>query len=131
MSKASYRDMTGPTGLLANRQPFTGNSLRAEWTSMCPSAGRLDPAEHDRLHSDWQRAVDTARLMYVVYSYATPIAWAIAGEEAYCTPQRFSVTTSKGQGYVRAWINHGRDTVSQDRGWGYEAYRAERIRLGI
>jgi len=131
MSKANYRDMTGPNGLLANRQEFTGNSLRAEWTSMRPAAGRLDDAELDRLKHDWLLSVKLDKRMYVVYSYATPIAWGIGDDVAYCTPQRFSVTTSKGQGYVRAWINHGRDTVSQDYGWGYDAYRAERIRLGI
>ena len=130
MSTATYRDMTGPNGLLANRHAFTGNSLRAEWTTMRPAAGRLDPEEHDRLHNDWKWAVDLGLSMYVVYSYATPIAWAIEGKPAYCTPQRFSRTTSKGQGYVRAWINYEHcDTVSH--GQGFAAYRAERERLGI
>lgn len=110
MSNATYRDMTGPNGLLANRQPFTGNSLWAEWTTFCPSAGRLYGSQHDKLHNAWKWAVDTGRRMYVVYSYNTPIAWAIDGEYAYCTPQRFSVTTSKGQGYIRAWINENMES---------------------
>lgn len=113
MSNATYRDMTGPNGLLANRQEFVGNSIRAEWTTMCPVPGRLDREEYRRLYQKWLWACDTGRKMYVVYSYATPIAWAIDGAYAYCTSQRFSVTTSKGQGYVRAWINHHHDTVSQ------------------
>ena len=130
MATATYRQMTGPDGLLANREPFRGHSMRAEWTSMRPRAGYLDSAEFQRLCDDWTEAVASRRLMYVVYSYATPIAWAIAGEDAYCTPQRFSVTTSKGQGYVRAWINHGREPKPA-QGWGYEMFKAERERLGI
>lgn len=101
----SYRQMTGPNGLIANRAEFTGNSMRAEWTTFCPSAGRLDNAEYDVLHNAWKWAFDLGLPMYVVYSYSTPIAWAIKGRDAYCVEQKFSVTTSKGQGYVRAWIN--------------------------
>ena len=131
MSKATYRDMTGPTGLLANRAPFDGNSLWARYMTDAPSSGRLDPEENAHLKATFAHAQALDVSVYVVMSYNTPIAWAINGEEAYCTPQRFSVTTSKGQGYVRAWINHGRDTVSQSQGSGYAAYRAERERLGL
>lgn len=132
MATATYRQMTGPDGLIANRAEFDGNSIRAEWTSMCPSAGRLDPVEHDRLHEDWLRSIDRCERMYVVYSYATPIAWAIGNAPAYCTPQRFSVTTSKGQGYVRAWIDTNATPLSEpvaNGGTGWALYRAERERL--
>jgi hypothetical protein len=132
MATATYRQMTGPNGLIANRKPFTGNSIRAEWTWSCPSAGRLDPEEHDRLRSDWGYACARELPLYVVYSYATPIAWAIGDDAAYCTPQRFSVTTSKGQGYIRAWINANADAAPDTvSGSGYAAYRAERERLGV
>jgi len=129
--KVSYRKMQGPDGLLAKRAEFTGNSMRAEWTTMLPRAEWLNDSEYRTLRLDWNIAVERGEKMYVVYSYDTPIAWSIGDDVAYCTPQRFSRTTSKGQGYVRAWINHGRDTVSQDHRWGYQAYLAERIRLGI
>ena len=73
------------------------------------------------------------REMYVVYSYDTPIAWGLVDGPAYCTPQRFSVTTSKGQGYVRAWINarYPQAEAADLTGPGYAAYRAERERLGV
>ena len=106
MGKASYGDMTGPNGLLANRAPFQGNSLSAEWTTFRPAAGRLDDLEFSILAEDWYRACAANKRMYVVYSYSTPIAWALDGECAYCAEQKFSVTTSKGQTYVRAWINY-------------------------
>ena len=122
MRNASYRDMTGPDGLIANRVTFTGNSLWAEWTTMRPAPGMLDHEEWERLSKDWRDAIDAEVEMYVVYSYRTPIAWALKGRTAYCVGQRFSVTTSKGQGYVRAWINHKQ---------GYLAYLAERERLGL
>lgn len=144
MSKATYRDMTGPNGLLANHRPFEGNSMSARWLAPgeWPGRGRLDVVEAGRLELDYQTANDMNAGMYVVYSYSTPIAWAIQNVNgfdhlpAYCVAQRFSVTTSKGQGYVRAWINaHAgrfdvsvpRDAASQTPGW--DAYRAERERI--
>ena len=132
MSKTSYRQMTGPDGLIANRSQFEGNSMYARWVGpgYWPGSGRLDAIEREALEDAVARSQDTGKRMYVVYSYATPVAWALDGEPAYCTPQRFSVTTSKGQNYVRAWINHyvaASDTVSD----GYATYRAERERLGI
>lgn len=124
MSKVSYRAMTGPDGLLSRRAAFTGNSLSAEWTDTLPHRGRLDDEEYDRLQDAFDAAHRKGGSMYVVYSYVTPIAWAMEDDPSYCVEQHFSVTTSKGQGYVRAWIDYA-------GGPGYEAYRAERERLGI
>jgi hypothetical protein len=110
----SYREMTGPNGLIANRAEFTGNSMRAEWTTMLPRAAWLNDVEYTALRLDWNTAVDRGEKMYVVYSYDTPIAWSIGHEPAYVVDQRFSVTTSKGQGYVRAWINHRCPKLGQE-----------------
>ena len=133
---ATYREMTGPDGLIAHRAKFTGNSLSASWhigrnaeLPYAPGTGRLDPEEARAYTMACDLAERSNRRLYVVMSYWTPIAWAFEGEPAYCTPQRFSVTTSKGQGYVRAWINHyypESDTVS---GPGWDLYRAERERI--
>ena len=101
-----YHKMTGPDGLIAKRLPFTGNSLSAKWEGNRPYYGRLYPDEVQHLTDTFGRAGVIEAMVYVVYSYSTPIAWAIEGEPAYCTPQGFSRTTSKGQNYVRAWINH-------------------------
>ncbi len=110
----SYRDMKGPKGLLAQRAEFTGNSMRAEWTSMCPRSARLNDTEYDLLYGEWLRSVRLEQRMYVVYSYDTPIAWAIGDEPAYVVEEKFSVTTSKGQGYVRAWINRNVPNLGQE-----------------
>jgi hypothetical protein len=102
--------MTGPDGLLANRKPFQGNSMSAhtmQHDGYLPySTGRLWHEEAEKFWETRERARAVRLPLYVVYSYVTPIAWAVEYEPAYCTPQSFSVTTSKGQNYVRAWINH-------------------------
>ena len=103
---ATYKDIQKNTGALAKRETFTGNSLRAEWTTMRPEAGRLSEAEFQTLQLDWLDAVDAALPMYVVYSYVTPIAWAIKGKSAYCVTEKFSATTSRGQSAVRQWIDY-------------------------
>ena len=103
---ATYLNIAGETGKLAKREPFKGSSLRAEWTTMRPESGRLSEAEFQTLEMDWLDAIDASLPMYVVYSYETPIAWAIEGQNAYCTPQKFSVTTSRGQSIVRQWIDY-------------------------
>lgn len=131
MTIATYRDMTGPNGLLATRVDFTGNSMSAiTFTGISPwGHGRLD-ADERREYDTFCDFIERNHHLsgYVVRSYGTPIAWAVDGEPAYIVGQRFSVTTSKGQNYVRAWINHyyGPDTVS-----GFALYRSERQRLGI
>jgi len=40
------------------------------------------------------------RIAYVVTSYATPIAWVMRDGTVYRVSQRFSVTTSKHQGFL-------------------------------
>ena len=117
---ANYQDIAGPHGLLARRLQFHGNSMWAERCTTIPTRGELNADEYYRLTSDFLAA--NGRDMYVVYSYITPIAWGLVGEPAYCVAQRFSVTSSKHQGYTRAWINHSP---------GFAAYRAERERLGV
>lgn len=124
--RSSYRDMTGPYGHLAERTAFAGNSMSAEWTDQKPYAGRLSTKESlDALRNTFDAARLIGAQVYVVYSYSTPIAFAIGSEEAFIVDEKFSVTTSKGQGYVRAWIDE------YAKGQGYAAYLAERERLGI
>lgn len=130
MATATYRQIAGPDGYLANRKPFTGHSMRAEWTTMCPARGHLGDYNYDALYNDWCVAVAYERPMYVVWSYRTPIAWCVEGKPAFIVDQQFSATTSKQQGYVRAWINRG-FPVQIIPGGGFAFYRAERERLGI
>lgn len=129
MTRVNYREMQGPTGYLAHRKAFDGHSsMSAEWTTMRPRAGRLNDIEFDRLCMDWTRAVAASKRMYVVYSYVTPIAWAVDDEPAYVVGQRFSVTTSKGQSYVRAWINYYYEDTSKAE--GFAAYQTARNEMG-
>lgn len=108
MARANYREMQGPNGHLAHRREFDGNSMNAEWITAGSgyTTGRLNYMDKDALYTAIDRIRETGERMYVIYSYATPIAWAIEDEPAYIVGDRFSVTTSKGQGYVRAWIDH-------------------------
>lgn len=112
MSNATYRQMTGPDGLLATRQEFQGNSLYSRWlgAGYWPGSGRLNIVEQRNLDYDVARSLEARKRLYVVYSYSTPIAWALEDEPAYCVVQRFSVTTTKSQGYVQAWIDHRYDS---------------------
>ena len=84
--RATYNDIGGPNGLLANLEEFEGNSLRAHW------------------------ALDT----YIVVSYSTPIAeieLANGEDEGRDLYERFaldeshySVTTRHHQTLIGAWI---------------------------
>ena len=103
---ATYNNIQGNTGKLAKREPFEGSSLRAEWATMRPASGLLSEAEFQTLEMDWQDAVDAAVPLYVVYSYGTPIAWAMEGKSAYCVTQKFSQTTTRGQYAVREYIDY-------------------------
>ena len=80
---------------IATRQEFRASALMG--TLNYQGTGRLDPEEEARL------ARDVATLNYLVYSYGTPIAWHTA-DGWYVVAQKFSVTTSKHQNYVRRAI---------------------------
>jgi hypothetical protein len=82
---------TFSAGALSGRQPVEGGLYLHE--------GRLEGADL----AEFQRA--KGWIDYVVLSYATPIAWHHRNGW-YVVSQKFSVTTSKHQGYVRAAISH-------------------------
>jgi hypothetical protein len=75
---------------LRNREPFrTHGSLRGAPVTCGAETGRLPRQYHDSV-----RAAD-----YVVWSYATPIAW--HGPDGWVMPdETYSVTTSKQQGRI-------------------------------
>jgi hypothetical protein len=87
--------------LLNGQQTFTTHgALRGERQSYATSYGRL-PAEHA---SALRSAESNGTLTYVVYSYATPIAWCAAGE--WTMPDtRYSATTSHHQGKIGTAIS--------------------------
>jgi hypothetical protein len=79
--------------------PFdTYGALRAE--AFAPGTasgtpGRLNDVERE----SFMRALST--IVYIVYSYTTPIAWVCDGSaQAHIVDQKFSATTSKHQGVL-------------------------------
>jgi hypothetical protein len=79
------------------------NTLRGEYVSSVwgETMGRLNEYERSRLQ-EWAfmaKNNPAAKGLFVVFSYATPIAWAIVYNdgrtERYKVAQKFSVTTSK------------------------------------
>jgi len=87
---------------IATRQEFKASALMG--TRNYLGTGRLDQDETARL------AHDIGTLKYLVYSYGTPIAWHTA-EGWYVVEQKFSVTTSKHQNYVRRAIAEANELV--------------------
>ena len=126
--KLNYKDIQDE---LAARFPFKGNSMSARYHwhgDFKPQHGRLCEEEIVKLEQAWQ-SVTKFQGLYVVSSYATPIAWAITPLTttsmriflpAHLVDQKFSVTTSKGQGYVKGNINRYASRTSD------EAYAATR-----
>jgi hypothetical protein len=85
---------------IATRQEFKASALSgvdANTSGLQGAYGRLDPEEFARFKTD------EIKIDYAVYSYGTPIAWHTS-EGWYVVEQKFSVTTSKHQNYVRRAI---------------------------
>jgi hypothetical protein len=80
---------------ITTRQDFRASALEGRCYSV--GDGRLDPQEVAKYNEALNRAD------YWVYSYNTPIAWHTA-DGWYVVEQKFSVTTSKHQNYVRRAI---------------------------
>jgi hypothetical protein len=81
--------------LIADRVAFTGNNLYGV-------LGSLDSVIYDtgRLPDEYEQQLRLDRPSYIVYSYGTPIAW--HSDKGWFIPEvKYSVTTSKHQGYVR------------------------------
>jgi hypothetical protein len=79
---------------IADRAPFQASAMSGKHYNYTPSTGRLAPAEVARLNADFKPGI------YIVFSYATPIAW-FGASGWYVATQKFSPTTSKHQNYVR------------------------------
>ena len=89
---------------IATRQAFKASALSGEFKTYTPQTGRLDNRETAKLEADFNHhRYHLGQEMYVVYSYGTPIAWHTA-EGWYVVEQKFSVTTSKHQNFVRRAI---------------------------
>lgn len=79
---------------IGRREPFqTYGALCATDHKVGPwDSGRLSGVDLDKFREDM------AGIVYVVWSYATPIAWVHEDGSVYRVKQKFSVTTSQHQG---------------------------------
>jgi len=89
--------------------PFrTHGALRSETVNGTADAAWMFARGYGRLPRDWARTLTARRdvIDYVIYSYATPIAWHDK-EAGWVVPDvRYSVTTSRHQGTVRAALTY-------------------------
>jgi hypothetical protein len=91
MSKVLTTRSIATADAIRNREEFkTHGSLMG--TTHKSGAGRLNREENDLFVNDW------CDIDYVVYSYATPIAWHNSKTGWHIVNQKFSVTTTKHQG---------------------------------
>jgi hypothetical protein len=81
---------------IRDRIPFTtSGALRGEeCVSSYPYSGWLDKAEREALSTDGMAGL----IDYIVWSYATPIAWHRTDGTWHIVDQKFSMTTTKHQG---------------------------------
>lgn len=100
---ASYRAIGGPTGHLARLEPFDGNSLRGadSFSDWSQSYGRMPGDEVSKVRALIEEHGDPR---FVVYSYATPIAFVFGDDTVYVPDTKYSATTSRGQTLCRAWL---------------------------
>lgn len=104
MSRISTRDAGE---FIVEREPFdTHGGMSAGQTAVLGSifAGRL-PAR-------WREVLRGERPTYVVTSYSTPIAWWSLTHGWTVPAVRYSVTTSRHQGIVRAAVGTYREELS-------------------
>lgn len=93
-------DVGGPFGLLSGRTPFQSHGAMRAHGFPLGSTGRLPAEWVDVYRSDREKP----GISYVVYSYATPIAWVREDGETVIPDVGYSVTTSRHQTLCRAWL---------------------------
>lgn len=98
--------------LLARRFECKNSNGSVRGTAFVSGVGRL-PAEYVEI---FRAAQDAGRLVYVVYSYATPIAWVeetMTDGERWIIPEvKYSVTTTNHQGLARVAAARSGNPVS-------------------
>lgn len=85
---------------IATRQAFKASALSGEYKNYCGDTGRLNETDALKLGA----VMNEQGGAFIVRSYGTPVAWFSLLEGWYVVEQKFSVTTSKHQNYVRRAI---------------------------
>lgn len=107
--KVSTRNHSRIAELLDSETGFTTHgALRAGFDSY-PYTGQLPADWVERMRSDARESND---VLFVLYSYSTPIAWRTSSGEVVVPDVRYSVTTSKHQSHARGWAMRNRVAVS-------------------
>lgn len=101
MSTSTGRKITNReiTSCVRAREDFRANSSSGHNVSRAPSTGYLPEEWRKILRED-----ETVGLRYVVLSYSTPVAWVRQDGTAVVPAVKYSVTTSKAQGSIRAGL---------------------------
>ena len=90
--------MNGVTRAWQDRAAFNANGTLQgsvyEIGKCYATMGQLNDTERKRFYADMPNIV------FMVKSYATPVAWVLANGDEYKVSQRFSVTTSKHMGRI-------------------------------
>lgn len=93
--RVNNRQMTKAIHDLMPAQSSTGSLRFIRGT--VDHTGRLS----HKMHALYMEAVHNGEVTHTVMSYATPIAWRLAGGTWVIPEEKYSVTTSKHQGIVR------------------------------
>lgn len=93
-------DAYGPHGLLANRQQFESHGAMRAYEFALDVTGRLPHRWVEQYRSDTRRP----GVSYVVFSYATPIAWERTDGVTVVPDVTYSRTTTRHQNLCRAWM---------------------------
>lgn len=112
--KAS-RTVGGPDGLLARMVPFKSGSS-GNMTADAFMQGTFDGRGGlggglGRLSSYWCTQILSASPIYVVYSWATPIAWVGDFGNVTVPADKYSVSTTHHQGLCRTWLKADAGTM--------------------
>jgi hypothetical protein len=101
MALSSIRhDVGGPDGLLALRKTFdTHGAMRATGYAY-ESTGRMPNDWAEMYRADLR----SPGISYVVFSYATPIAWVRTDGVTVIPEVAYSLTTTRHQNMCRAWL---------------------------
>lgn len=89
------------------RKDFQGSNLRGEANPSYVNAGRLPEAWANELRT----ADRNGEVAYVVYSYATPIAWVLTTGEVIMPDVKYSPSTSNHQSVTRKGFNWNVDRI--------------------
>jgi hypothetical protein len=81
-------------------EDFHAGALRGESVKGYGHPGRLEGSARESFNAS------DGSLAYVIYSYATPIAWKRSDGAWFMPDDSYSVTTSRHQGIVRVALRH-------------------------